>query len=145
MPTRNFGACEETDSRSRILLKEGKAKITFLNPDRNPVRKIRIDDCHIREGLRCDYLLIDQAELDHFVELKGSHTSHAVKQIIATATEIPRAPGQVECFGVIVSRKNPLAASEVQREKKRLREKHRIILVFCRYNEEKPFPQRSST
>lgn len=144
MPTRNFGACQKTVHDPKIVLEEGKAKITFLNPDRNPVRKIKIDESNLIEGMQCDYLLIDQTELDHFVELKGRHTKDAVKQIIATATAIPRAPGQVECFGVIVSRKNPLAASEVQQEKKRLRKKHRIILAFFRYNEENPFPLSKS-
>lgn len=144
MPTRNFGACEETVSDPKIVLKEKGSSITFLNPDRNPVRKIRIDDCHIREGKRCDYLLINQAELDHFVELKGSDTSHAVEQIVATATAIPRALGQSECFGVIVSRKNPLAASNVQQEKKKLRKNHRIILEFFRPKQEKPFPLSKS-
>jgi len=75
--------CEEfTDKRTRISVEEKKKIYSARNKNQNEVCLIRIDDCLIEEGNKCDYLLLNcDSKVSYFIELKGKDMLHAVEQI----------------------------------------------------------------
>lgn len=60
---KDFGQCEETRKDSKIVIKDAgsknsRSKFRLENPDKTKVKIIKVDDCVIKEGKRCDYLVI---------------------------------------------------------------------------------------
>lgn len=113
--------CQENNSNSKIPLEEYKSKITFLNPDRITVIKIKVDNCVIRDKktLRCDYALIPSSDIEVYIELKGSDLNHAFKQIESTIRGLSDNPTKLKkvCF-IIVTSIPPTPISRIQNQKK---------------------------
>jgi hypothetical protein len=121
--------CEEIRKDPLIPLEEKCSKITFKNESRKNIRVIRIDDCVIKEGLRCDYLVIPENGIEHYVELKGSDVSHAVKQLKCTITEVSEDArhGKKCCF--IVSSRCPKTSAEIQNIQSKLKKEFNSTLT----------------
>ncbi len=125
--------CKEDNSNPKIPLEEYKSKITFLNPDKITVIKIKIDGCVIKKNdplLRCDYMMIilgkntktkDNVEI--YVELKGCDINHAVKQIESTIKDLSENPNKLKkvCFVVATSSISPSLRSNMQNQKSRFK------------------------
>ena len=79
--------CVLSVDHSRIKVEENGRQATVLNPNREDYKKIEIDDCLIRQGIRCDWAIHRQGVGTVFIELKGSNVSHAIEQLFAT---VPR-------------------------------------------------------
>jgi hypothetical protein len=61
---------------------------------------------YIREGSRCDYLVVDcEEERAYFVELKGSDFLHAIKQIDATIDRLQADLSGFSIFARVVATK----------------------------------------
>ncbi len=75
--------CEEyTDRRTSISVEEKKKIYSAQNKNQNTVCLIRIDDCLIKKGKKCDYLLLNcDSKVSYFIELKGKDILDAVEQI----------------------------------------------------------------
>ena len=74
--------CCISDTRKSIVIKEKKCQITFLNRHEKKIFQIRVDDCLIKEGIKCDYLvLVPENKRAFFIELKGQDFLHAIRQI----------------------------------------------------------------
>lgn len=78
--------CEEyTDNRSTISVEENKRKYLAHNKAKSEVCLIRVDDCLIKEGVKCDFLLLNcDQKKSYFIELKGKDILHAIEQIDRT-------------------------------------------------------------
>lgn len=86
--------CEFCDNRKDIPFRDkgNKQEYRILNPTQKVICKIRIDDCLITQGNKCDYLAIKCLKNDndilidslYFIELKGSDLKHAINQIEET-------------------------------------------------------------
>jgi hypothetical protein len=126
----SFGDCESLVTHPLIVLKEKKSRITFLNPRRNTVRRVVIDDCVITEGLRCDYLLINDSSVEHFVELKGSDVRHALAQLERTIKHVSVDVSQGKKKAFILSTRCPLASPEVQAYQLAFSKKYKAALVI---------------
>lgn len=75
-------ACIERTSNPLIVFKEKKAKIAFQNTARKEYQRITVDGCVIKDGNKCDFLLVSNEHGDqYFVELKGEDVNHAVEQL----------------------------------------------------------------
>ena len=82
----NHEACLDfNDKRSKAVFKDrgsGLSKFNAINQSSKTIKGLRVDDCLIKDGLKCDYLLIIEAEEKlYFIELKGSDLVKAVDQI----------------------------------------------------------------
>ncbi len=110
--------CEETLRNPRIPLKEKKRKITFINNSKSAIRKIRIDNCVITEGLRCDWLVIDESMIEYFVELKGSDVKHAVKQLTTSIEKVSQDKRRQKKYCFIVSSRIPKTGTDILKWKK---------------------------
>ncbi len=119
MSASRFGKCETVLRDTKIPVEENGKKLTFVNPAQLAVRKIKVDDCAIRTGLRCDWLIIEPNSVEHYVELKGGDVEHAVKQIVATIREISVDSKNQKKHAHIVSAHVPALATRMQARWKR--------------------------
>jgi len=78
---RTYPGCGKSHIEKKISLKDkkgGKSKIFFLNPTEVENIIFELDDCVVTR--RCDFLLYDSNETEHFIELKGRDIAHAIDQ-----------------------------------------------------------------
>ena len=62
--------CISETTDSQIKFEENKRKIIFLNPQRLTYKCVDVDGCTIKEGVRCDKLLLSADEREEcYVEL----------------------------------------------------------------------------
>jgi len=108
--------CEEYRCDTKIVLKENKSKITFLNPNQDKILTIKVDGCVIRdnETLRCDYALMPSDEVEIYVELKGSDIVHAVAQIESTIRLLSDNPQTIKKLCFVVSTRVPKQTTNIQ-------------------------------
>lgn len=127
----NYVNCEKVLTKSKIPLKEKKRKsqMVFVNDSLKKIRKIKIDGCRITEGLRCDYLIIDDTGFEHYVELKGSKIEYAIKQITKTIDTVSSVPKNEKKEAFIVSSRCPLASTEIQKHQKNLIKNYNTFLT----------------
>lgn len=72
--------CEEITTKKEIPLEEKRTKITFINPSRKKIIKVKVDKCIPFKGKKCDWLLVI-ITIGVFVELKGSNIKKGIKQL----------------------------------------------------------------
>ena len=109
-------------SDKKIVFKEKKSKVTFLNPKEQDVKKVNVDGkftkdkerkcsgCFLKiQGKKCDGLL-QHDKTNYYIELKGSDIKHAIKQIINTHKKLDARFNNLICRAVIVGTKAPADA-----------------------------------
>lgn len=88
----NYEGCQEfNDTRAKAVFKDKKVGRQFIaiNKSSKKIMGLRVDDCLITEGAKCDYLLVIEAEEKlYFIELKGSDLVKAVDQINTTLDKL---------------------------------------------------------
>ena len=110
----DFGECETITTNKKIPLEENKRKITFINKDQNRIRKVIVDGCVIKDGVRCDFLIINNMGIEYFVELKGADINHAVKQLECTIIQISKNAKKLEKYSFIISSRCPKTSTQIQ-------------------------------
>ena len=118
--------CEEySDRRKQISIQEKGKKYLANNKNEKLVSVSRIDDCLIKDGNKCDFLLLNcDNKQAYFIELKGSNLLHAVDQI---STSIDRIGGKLSEFKIngriVPSRVYPpdIRSNKVKRLEKQLK------------------------
>lgn len=75
----------------QVVCKENGRIFRLINKYNYYIQKIRVDNCLIKNGIRCDYAIdlsknINDISADsiYLIELKGSDKSHACEQILKT-------------------------------------------------------------
>ena len=130
--------CIEARTDSKISLKEKKCRsqIVFQNDTRREILVITVDNCAIKEGDRCDYLITDSGgnPTEHYVELKGRNVKHAVEQIKATIEKLSRDSRKLLKNCWIICTQNPLDNTQVQRFKVKFFKDYNAILKIHRLN-----------
>lgn len=77
--------CAQCNCNKIIVAAEKKCKYVLNNLKQEKICKIRIDGCYLKEGKRCDYLILTcNTQKAFFVELKGNSYLSAVDQILTT-------------------------------------------------------------
>lgn len=78
-------ACIRETTDSQIKFEENRRKVIFQNPQRRTYKCVDVDGCTIRDGIKCDKLLLSADEHEErYVELKGTDVMHAIDQLEAT-------------------------------------------------------------
>jgi len=75
--------CIDHSRSDPISAADDKVEIKFSNPDAHNVEKVRVDGCAIKEGAKCDWLIVCRdLSICHFVELKSkSNVEHGHTQL----------------------------------------------------------------
>ncbi len=117
---------------TKIVLSENKSKMYFINSQRRTIQKITVEGCAITIGLRCDYLVICNRNIEHFVELKGSDVKHAIEQIEASIKKLSKSPTQKDKWSFVIYFHCPLTTTTVQKYKKIFKKKYNSSLIVER-------------
>ncbi|MBD2484655.1 hypothetical protein [Planktothrix sp. FACHB-1365] len=136
---KRFPECEKIISDKRITRKENQSQIIIENPNQFKVCVVQVDGCAIKEGLRCDYLVIpDQQDikrtLEIYIELKGSKILHAIEQLEATIKQLSDDPAKQKKVCIIISTRCPLATTEIQNFKRDFKKKYNATLEVKNIN-----------
>src|SRR5690554_6336932 len=121
LPYEKYNECD------KISLKERGVVYRLELARRLFVVKYQVDDYIIKEGTRCDKLILisldsKQSEwIEIFVELKGRDISHAIKQLESTIqNKIFQSDSVKKKFARVVARSFPSNRSDTRFEKKRI-------------------------
>jgi hypothetical protein len=84
--------CKEfCDKRTTLVVKDSgnKQEYRVINTNGKEICKIKVDGCFIKEGERCDYLILAcEDKSAFFVELKGHDLPKALSQINSSITKL---------------------------------------------------------
>jgi hypothetical protein len=132
---RDFHNCETVCSDPNIVIadsgsRNSHSKFRLYNPRRSFVRIIQVDDCAVKEGVRCDYLIVLSNEQEIYIELKGSDVKHAVEQISRSIDLLTCNCNSIIKLCFISSTRCPINSAEIQNLKKKFRQKYNAQLVI---------------
>jgi hypothetical protein len=124
----DYKNCRQLKTDKIIVVEENKKKFRINNSNQKEIYQIKVDNCLITEGYKCDYLFEVENPITKvfYVELKGKDIKHAFEQLIATV-EFCNSSHQKslrECHVVMSS--SPKFSTTAQVIKKRLKDKYGI-------------------
>lgn len=117
--------CETVSSDPNIVVSDlgsrnNRSKFRLHNPKRAPIKVVQVDGCVVKEGVRCDYLLVLPDGQELYIELKGSDVKHAVEQIAKSINLLTCNCRSVVKLCFIASTRCPINSTEIQNIKKNL-------------------------
>lgn len=122
-------ACITTTTDSHIKFEENRRKIIFLNPDRRTYKKVQVDGCTIKDGIKCDKLLLsDDEHEERYVELKGTDVMHAIDQLETTIVRLGEFDGNRHSY-VISTNVAPAYTTKIQKKQVYFKNKYKSELV----------------
>ena len=136
----DFGNCEKIRKDTKIVITDpgsgnNRSKFRLENPQKLEIRVIQVDDCVIKQGMRCDYLIIAPSKdkpsdvQEIYIELKGSDVRHAVEQIATTIQKLgSNMSASKLCF--IASTRCPINSTQIQNLKKKFRKEYNAKLTI---------------
>ncbi|MEQ8998240.1 MAG: hypothetical protein RID53_17230 [Coleofasciculus sp. B1-GNL1-01] len=132
---RNFAECETIKSDTYIVVtdpgsRNKRSKFRLHNPNRATIKVVQVDDCVIKDGIRCDYLLILPNEQEVYIELKGSNVQHAVEQIERAIEVLSCNCKSLIKLCFISSTRCPINSTEIQNLKKKFKQKYNAKLFI---------------
>ncbi|HEY2860674.1 MAG TPA: hypothetical protein VGJ21_19805 [Terracidiphilus sp.] len=125
-----------------IVVGEKGRSACFRNPDRQVVRRIRVDGGLVRDGVRADFIVSKPAIVDVIVELKGSDTAHGVAQVEATRLIWGEHALAGKVFAALIVRTqgiHPRHQANIQRWKTRFQMRYGMVLLVETRNREYEF------
>lgn len=125
-----FGNCEVQTENPILVFHEARSKMVFRNPHRKNLRQIQVDGCLNIKGAKCDFLVISESSVEHFVELKGSDVKYAATQIEETIQIASASPKNSPKHSFIVSTRCPLLTPEIQNMKSRFKKNFNSSLTI---------------
>lgn len=132
---RDFQNCETVRSDPNIVVSDpgsrnNRSRFRLHNPKRSCVKIVQVDDCVVKEGIRCDYLLILSNEQEIYVELKGSDVKHAVEQLSRSIDLLACNCNALIKLCFISSTRCPINSTEIQNLKRKFRQKYKAKLTI---------------
>ncbi|MEH2014823.1 hypothetical protein [Nostoc sp.] len=98
------------DTRKTIVVRDSgnSQEYRVTNVSSKEFCKIRVDNCLIREGEKCDYLILNcQDKLAFFVELKGQDLKKALVQIDSSISILTPEIQEFKIYARIVLNRTP--------------------------------------
>ena len=112
--------CVETTDVSEIKVEELGKKAIFLNKERLPHRRIKMDGCVKKNETAADFVVVKPDVGTVIIELKGKHVEHAAEQVNATARFLRGIDHQpAKLAGLIVASTYPKANGTVQKQQQK--------------------------
>jgi len=126
------------------VVSENKRSASFRKPHGDEVFIVNVDGGLITTGERADYIIAHAKIVDVIVELKGSDTSKAIRQIRATRPVWMRDELAGEKLGALVVRGqgiHPKTAASVVRWQREFRKTFKMKLVMETHNRSYEFAE----
>ena len=110
-------------------MEELNKKIVFLNPRHLQYKKVQVDDCTLRDGIRCDKLLLSDDEYEErYVELKGSDVMYAIDQLEASIIRLGEFDNNRYSY-VVCSNVAPVYTTQIQKKQLYFKKQYKSMLV----------------
>lgn len=122
--------CVTETNHPVIKFEEKKSIVRFNNPQRLTYKRVAVDGCALKDGVKCDNMLCSADEREeHYVELKGQDIKHAIEQLATTIVKLgeydSRRYAYVSCTKVA-----PLIRTDIQNAYIRFKKKYNSSLVI---------------
>ncbi len=121
--------CINITKNKIIKLTEKKCSFELHNEFNNELKIIKVDNCAITEGIRCDYMIIIK-EYEIFIELKGHDINHAFKQIEESIIKLSKDKERNKKQSYIVCVRSPLQSPLIQKMQKYFKKKYNSELII---------------
>lgn len=115
----------------------GRSKMIFENEKQELVKVVEVDDCEIKAGKRCDFLLLHPVKKksknidnEYFVELKGKAVKHGCEQLEASINRLSENAKKKPKHAFIISSKSPLSSTEIQKIQRRFKKELNTKLII---------------
>ena len=125
-----YEQCSTIVNDKRIVLSENKSKIIFINNNQKPIERVVVDGCAVRDGIKCDYMLICEDDFEHYIELKGSDIDHAINQLTTTFRRLSKCFRTHKKEAYIISTRCPLTTTKIQNEKLKFKKNYNSSLTI---------------
>ena len=137
---RNFSNCEQIRKDPKIVITDpgsgnNRSKFRLENSQQLEIKVIQVDNCVIKQGMRCDYLVIvpsknkSTSEQEIYIELKGSDVKHAIEQLATTIQQLTENMAASKlCF--IASTRCPINSTQIQNFKQKFKKNYKAKLII---------------
>lgn len=105
--------CIKTTNNKLIVFQENRSKLIVSNKFQIETTKVIVDGCELIDGIRCDFMLLAE-DLEYFIELKGQHIDHAIKQLIATINKLSINPKEIDKTSFVICTRSPINSASIQ-------------------------------
>ncbi len=118
-------SCNSCDNRAVFAQTEKKRSFRLNNISEKEINEVRVDECLIKSGKRCDWLYevdCEGVKEVFYVELKGKDLNRALEQILETIKYCDKNHNHNSCKkrAYIVLSRYPKEDSSIQKKKKEL-------------------------
>lgn len=128
---------ERTDTLIVVRDKRGgRSKIIFENEKQELVKVVEVDDCEVKAGKRCDFLVLHPTKIksqtidnEYFIELKGSAVKHGCDQLEASINRLSENAKKKPKHAFVISSKSPLSSTEIQKIQRRFKKELNTKLI----------------
>lgn len=125
-------ACVTSTTDSIIKFEENRTSLRFLNPEHRGYKRVQVDGCAIKQGLKCDNLLCQEDETEErFVELKGTDIPHGLEQLRATIQTLGEHPENRKAY-LIFTACSTVFSTKIQIAKLDFKRKYNAELIAKR-------------
>ncbi|KAA6322012.1 hypothetical protein EZS27_028406, partial [termite gut metagenome] len=108
---------------------EQNSEFRLNNPGRKEIICVKVDGCAIKDGIRCDWMIIDSG-VEHYIELKGRDVTHALEQLKQSIQRLSNDPAKEIKFAFVVSTRCPLSGTDVQKMQKMFKDEFKANLTI---------------
>lgn len=117
-----------TETKNLIeKFEENRSTLKIHNKKRITLSRRQVDGCLISNGIKCDWMLVDEAsKTEIYIELKGCDVTHAVQQICKTAEQLGTNGNRK--WGYVICTRSPMSATEIQLAAKQVAKSHKLTL-----------------
>lgn len=122
-------ACIHATTDSNIKFEENKRKSIFQNPQRKTYLRVDVDGCTIKDGIKCDKLLLsDDEHEERYVELKGVDVMHAIDQLESTIVILGEYDDDRHSYAICTN-VAPMFTTQIQKKKIHFMKRYKSELV----------------
>lgn len=121
--------CIRKTKESNIKFEEKKSKTVFQNLKHEVYYCIQVDGCAIKDGVKCDHMLANDAGLEFYIELKGCDVNHAILQLEETIKKLSEDSACLPKKAFIISTRQPSVDVKIQNAKKRFYKNYNAELL----------------
>ncbi len=131
--------CNDYNNNKVVSVSENRRKFIIKNSSHFYINRVKVDDCYIKNGERCDYLfeIIKDSDLIRvfYLELKGKEIEKAIKQLESTIRYCKTRHHNIKKESYIVSSRVPSSGTSLQNLKKKFK-KDNGMLLFVKNNKQ---------
>jgi len=128
MDSKMIEKCNQLTNQKIVVREENQKKFIIKNNSNQKINIVKVDDCLITNGNKCDWLFeIINKNVVFYVELKGKNISKALLQLSATINFCKNNHKTYTKKAFIVTSRVPSTGTDIQQAKQKFIKEYKII------------------